>query len=145
MGARHIVVGLDGSAGSAAAARWCAETAPLLDADVIAVYALPLSVGVFPPTVPIVVPVEYDEETRRALADELEKWCEPLRSAGVEVRSTLVDGEPSEALMRVADDVDAALIVTGRRGRGGFAELLLGSVPHRLTHHARRPVLVVPA
>ncbi|MEX1008658.1 MAG: universal stress protein [Acidimicrobiia bacterium] len=142
---RHIVVGLDGSTGSAEAARWCAETAPLLDADVIGVYAIPVVFGLVPATVAPTVPVQYAEETRRALEDELAEWCEPLRSAGVEFRTMLLDGEPAQTLMRVADDVDAALIVVGRRGRGGFAELLLGSVPHRLSHHAGRPVVVVPA
>lgn len=145
MTARRIVVGLDGSEGSAAAARWCAEMAPLLHAEVIAVFALPVAVGIMPPTVPVTFPVEYDEATSRSLTDELMTWCEPFRAAAIEFRAMLLDGEPAETLIRVADDVDAALIVTGRRGRGGFAELLLGSVPHRLTHHARRPVVVVPA
>jgi nucleotide-binding universal stress UspA family protein len=142
---RHIVVGLDGSAGSAAAARWCAEIAPLLDAEVIGVYAFPVLISLVPPTAVATAPVEYDAKARRALEGELVEWCEPLRSAGVTFRTMLVDGEAAETLMRVADDVDAALIVVGRRGRGGFAELLLGSVPHRLAHHAGRPVVVVPA
>ena len=31
-----------------------------------------------------------------------------------------------------------------RRGRGGFAELLLGSTSHQLTHHVDRPLVIVP-
>lgn len=145
MAKRTIVLGLDGSAGSTAAAEWCAETAPLLDAEVVAVYALPVVVDLVPPTVPASVPIAYDEEMRRTFEANLADWCEPLRSAGVQFRTMLVDGEPASALIRVADEVDAALIVVGRRGRGGFKELLLGSVPHRLAHHAPRPLAVIPA
>ena len=71
-----------------------------------------------------------------------------MRSAarcGVPFDTRVVDGDPAPAIMELADEVDAVMVVVGRRGCGGFAELLLGSVPHRLTHHCERPVLVVPA
>lgn len=146
MASRSIVLGLDGSPSSDAALRWCAGSAPALDAEVIAVYALVPVVPLVPaPMSAAASAVTYDDEMRRQLARELDGWCAPLAAAGVEYRCELVDGAPAEAIMRVADEADAAMIVVGRRGRGGFAELVLGSVPHHLSHHASRPVLVVPS
>jgi nucleotide-binding universal stress UspA family protein len=49
------------------------------------------------------------------------------------------------ALADYAAERGAAVIVVGSRGRSASRELLLGSVAKALLHHARRPVLVVPA
>ena len=78
-------------------------------------------------------------------ADAAAQWCAPIRDVGVSCDARLVDGEPAPTIMELADEVGATLVVVGRRGRGGLAELVLGSVPRRLTHHCEHPVLVVPA
>jgi nucleotide-binding universal stress UspA family protein len=49
------------------------------------------------------------------------------------------------AILAVAADVDADVIVLGTRGLSGVKSLMLGSVSHAVLHHADRPVLVVPS
>ena len=50
----------------------------------------------------------------------------------------------ARTILRVADELDAALIVCGRRGRGTLRTAMLGSVSHELAGHAHRPVLIAP-
>ena len=56
----------------------------------------------------------------------------------------MIQAEPAGALLSVADDCDADLIVVGRGGTGGFDEFLLGSVPSQLALYSKRPILIVP-
>lgn len=48
------------------------------------------------------------------------------------------------AVLEVADDLSARLIVCGQRGRGALRSTLLGSVSHTLASHTRRPILIAP-
>jgi nucleotide-binding universal stress UspA family protein len=47
-------------------------------------------------------------------------------------------------IVEIADELDARLIVCGRRGRGAVTSALLGSVSHAVLAHAGRPVLIAP-
>jgi nucleotide-binding universal stress UspA family protein len=71
------------------------------------------------------------------------QWCKGLREAGVGYRMIIEDGRPASVIAQVADRVNADVIVVGRRGRGGVAELVLGSVSHELVLHSKRPILVI--
>lgn len=143
MTTRTMVVGVDGSDGAIAALAWATEHAPLLDAEVIAVHSMDVTMAMPPPTVAS-PPFVVDDQLRAGMRDALHEWCAPLRDAGVPYRAELYEGNPVGAINAVAEQFGADLVVVGRRGHGGFAELLLGSVPHSLTHHCPVPVVVVP-
>jgi nucleotide-binding universal stress UspA family protein len=48
------------------------------------------------------------------------------------------------AILDIADEQDAAVVVVGARGASGLSSALLGSVSYGLVHNSDRPVLVVP-
>jgi nucleotide-binding universal stress UspA family protein len=58
----------------------------------------------------------------------------------VELRTVV--GPPAEVLH--GQSLDAALLVVGSRGRGGFTSLLLGSVSQQLAQHAPCPIVIIP-
>jgi nucleotide-binding universal stress UspA family protein len=124
--------------------KWCADHAGALDAEVVAVHVLDLPLYAAPGIALVPMPppsaAQHDE-----LLDVVQRdWCKPLADAGVEFRALVTEGSPALVLSEVARHENAEMIVTGRRGRGGFSELVLGSTSHALTHHADRPLVIVP-
>jgi nucleotide-binding universal stress UspA family protein len=66
-----------------------------------------------------------------------------IRLAGVNVTPHAVKGDPADALIEIADKVDASMIVVGSKGMHGARRLVLGNVPNKVSHHAHRTVLIV--
>jgi nucleotide-binding universal stress UspA family protein len=142
-GIRRIAIGVDGSESSSAALKWAIKLAKGLGSQVIAVYAIEIP-AYFPE--PEELPFVLDQEWRDGLKSDFEeRWCKPLKVAGLPYRAVMEDGRAASVIADVADREKADMIVVGRRGRGGVAELLLGSTSHELVLHSRRPVLVVSA
>ncbi len=138
----RIVVGTDGSEHARAALDRAVQLAQPLDAEIVAVFAVP------PPSYIgygfEVVPPELDPEWRAEVQREfVHVWCRVLRDSGLRYRIVMEDGRPARVIADVARREDADLVVVGRRGRGGIAELLLGSVSHELTHLCDRPVMLI--
>jgi nucleotide-binding universal stress UspA family protein len=129
------IVGLDGSAESVKAFRWALrytqQTGGTL--EVLSAWTRPTSYGL-----PLVVGgLDPEEEGKTILEQAIaESELPPER-----VKAVAVHGSPTEAL--VAESAHANLLVVGSRGRGGVAELLLGSVSTYCVHHAHCPVVVV--
>jgi nucleotide-binding universal stress UspA family protein len=139
---QRIVVGLDGSAESARALEWAADLASLTGAEITAVTvfdAAPfLAWGIAREYIPNFALI------KAGVREDLTSWCEHLRARGVNHHAVMREGWPGDELLKEAEAQPTDLIVVGSRGRGGFRELLLGSVAHHVTHHAKHPVVVLP-
>ncbi|MDI3406856.1 universal stress protein [Streptomyces cavernicola] len=130
----YLVVGVDGSAAAEVALEHALTAAAARGAAVRAVWAWPRPLLGF-----------LDE--RAAVEDfrgQLDAATAPLAAAhpDVPLSRELRRGHPVDVL---ADAGRQALaVVVGRRGRGGFTGMRLGSVPHGLLHRAGCPVITVP-
>jgi nucleotide-binding universal stress UspA family protein len=80
----------------------------------------------------------------RAEVDQtLSDAAELVREAGVEVETFAREGDPADAILDVAEERDADLIIVGNKGMTGARRFLLGSVPNKVSHHAPCSVLIV--
>ena len=134
-----IVVGYDASPGSRAALDRALEIAAAFGDRLI------IGFGVAPPG----GPGEESRAHRQALRDHAEKLTtEALDRAvgvGVDVETALVEDKASSALIGLADENDARMIVVGSWEERPLKGAILGSTPNKLLYLAERPVLVVPA
>jgi nucleotide-binding universal stress UspA family protein len=65
------------------------------------------------------------------------------RAEGVEVQTHPVQDDPADAILNVAEEINADLIVVGNKGMTGARRYLLGSVPNNVSHHAPCSVIIV--
>lgn len=137
---KTIVVGTDGSKTAQQAVDQAAFLAAKLDAELHIVSGYKLPAAVYPGEA-FVVPVT-DEEIRNSVEAVLADAAADARTQGLRVTTHARSQAAAQALLDVAADHDADLIVVGSRGMSG-ARRVLGSVPNNITHHAECSVLVV--
>ena len=80
---------------------------------------------------------------REAVDATLAAAAEVFAAVGVEVDLYAQRGDPADAILDVAEERGADLIIVGNRGRAGAKRFLLGSVPNRISHHAPCAVLII--
>jgi nucleotide-binding universal stress UspA family protein len=142
---RNVVVGTDGSATAELAVRHAAELAKAFGARLTVVTAF--------------TPRPEEEAKRLQQAPEDVRWAitdatsadERARRArgiakeiGVEDVVLRVDsGDPASLLIDAADDSGGDVIVVGSKGMTSAKRFVLGSVPNKVSHHARCDVVIV--
>src|SRR3954471_11581597 len=142
---RSIVVGTDGSDTASKAVDEAIDLAKAVGAAVCVVSA-------YEP----VPKARLREEARQTPSDlqgmvnpregadaPLADAAELVRAAGVEVEPFAREGAPADAILDVAEERDADLIIVGNKGMTGARRFLLGSVPNKVSHHAPCSVLIV--
>ena len=142
---RSIVVGTDGSETAGKAVEAAVQLAKLCGAPLHVVSAYePVPKG------------RLREEARQAPEDTqwminpredvdatLRDAAETARTSGVEAETYARQGDPADAILDVAEEQSADLIVVGNKGMTGARRFLLGSVPNRVSHHAPCSVLII--
>jgi nucleotide-binding universal stress UspA family protein len=136
-----IVCGIDRSDASAEAAHRAMALARELHADVLCVHVVE---GV---AIPAAVPPELHGPLRTAAQQRAEEATEEwLREQGLSDAQWLVTlGDPAVALVEVADQRGAALVVVGSRALGPWRAAVLGSVSAEVARQASVPVIIVPS
>lgn len=142
--ARRILHPSDFSGASRAAFRKAIETAKSNRAELLIVH-------VMSPVVPVpgdgyVSPQLYDQlaSSSRAWAQKrLDGLVAQAKKSRVRVRGFLLEGAPSEEIVRFERARRVELIVIGTHGRTGLAKLFVGSVAERVVAAAPCPVLTV--
>ncbi len=140
-----IVVGIDGSHNASHALSWAMAEAGLRKSDltVITVHSVPASYWTGNP---VLLPGDEDKAAEARTSAEA-----AVAKAGAElgdrqpgsVTVLAVNGFPAQVLIDATQNAD--LLVVGSRGGGGFSSLALGSISSQVVHHAKCPVVVVPA
>jgi nucleotide-binding universal stress UspA family protein len=133
-----IVVGYDGSDSSKAALDRAVRLAKGLGDEVVLVF------GYAPPGIWGGEIAEH-EEAIEEFGQKLMNEAQQAKTDGVEVAYELVPRRGAEALLDVARQRDARMIVVGSSGEAPLKGAILGSTPYKLLHQSERPVLVVPA
>jgi nucleotide-binding universal stress UspA family protein len=138
MSEKSLIVGVDGSDGSRAAVDEAIDLAGDLGAALTFVFVRK------PPARWLGDPYYQRALTgdmvdaRRAVAEAVEK----ATTAGIEADAEILEGDPANELVSIADNRDADLIVVGSRGHGALAGAVLGSVSQSVSQHANRTVVV---
>jgi nucleotide-binding universal stress UspA family protein len=142
---RSIVVGTDGSDTAAQAVRQAVDLAGAVGAklELVSAYS-PVSQQ------------RLGEERRQAPEDlqwainpredvdaTLEAAAAVAREAGVAVEVFPRQGDPADAILDVAEEREADLIIVGNKGMTGAKRFLLGSVPNKVSHHAPCSVMII--
>jgi nucleotide-binding universal stress UspA family protein len=133
-----LVVGYDGTEGAHASLHVATELASELHDDIVAVFAFTISrLGG--------EVADYARTVREHGESVLQEARRVAGEAGVAIETVLLEEPIAEALIDVADERDARMIVVGSYGERPLKSALVGSTPTRLLHLAERPVLVVRA
>ena len=131
----RIVVGTDGSETASEAVERAIELAKLSGAKLGIVSAFEPTGRLAPEPLHVVYP--------RDVSLSLESAAGEAKMEGLEVQTHPREGDPADAILDVAEETAADLIVVGNKGMTGSKRFLLGSVPDKISHPAPCGVWIV--
>lgn len=136
----RVVVGCDFSPLSEIAITMAATVAaPLPNASVEVIYVM----APHGQKIPYSKLEDIDDQIREQVKGFIEAALRAARISQLHVNAHVYRGEPATEILRLAEDMQADLIVVGTHGRVGVKRLLMGSVAEKVMRDASCPVLVM--
>ena len=136
----ELVIGYDGSSCAKAALAKAVELAQVTGDG------LAIAFGYEPPSVRAGGPVGYQRDLIEQMGRErIAEAMATIEGTGVTATSVEIEELPADALIDVAEERGATMIVIGTRGESPVVGAILGSTAYKLLHRSTVPVLVVPA
>ena len=142
---QRIVVGTDGSETATVAVKQAAELAKATGASVELVSAYePISQArLRQERTEVPSDVQWSVNPREDVDAMLRDEADAVRELSVPVKTHARQGDPADAILDVAEEIDADLIIVGNKGMTGAKRFLLGSVPNKVSHHAPCTVMII--
>jgi nucleotide-binding universal stress UspA family protein len=141
----RILLAFDGSKEAYAATRAAVEISNATGSVLHIVYGLNMEPWLTYPSQ--IIPDTWEEnveENKRKARVWIDQRAERIEAEGAKVEEVhLAFGKPDEVIVKLGEELEASLIVTGSRGLGGVRRALMGSVSDSVVRHAHCPVLVV--
>jgi nucleotide-binding universal stress UspA family protein len=140
---RGIVVAVDGSPASNAAACWAARDAAMRNIPLTVVHAVATPTATWPPVAyPESLAVSLEDEGKKAILDAIKIAKDAMPAdRTVDIKRELVYSTPALALIKMSDE--AEMVAMGTAGRGLLARGVLGSVSSDVARNASCPVAVI--
>ena len=142
---KSIVVGTDGSQTATEAVRQAVDLAKQINAkiELVSAYEPVSDSRLREERTEAPQDVQWSINPREDVDSTLSDAAEIAKEAGVQVEEHARQGDPADAILDVAEEQKADLIIVGNKGMTGAKRFLLGSVPNKVSHHAPCSVLII--
>jgi nucleotide-binding universal stress UspA family protein len=142
---KSIVVGTDGSDTATQAVRSAVDLARAVGAklEIVSAYEPVSEARLKQERKEAPEDLQWAISPREDVDATLDQAASMARDAGLEVDVYARQGDPADAVLDVAEEQGADLVVVGNKGMTGAKRFLLGSVPNKVSHHAPCSVLII--
>ena len=142
---KRIVIGTDGSETASEAVRQATELAKMSGArlDIVSAYEPITRTRLQEEQRQAPGDVQYEISPREDVNLTLDSAAGTARNEGLEAQTHAMEGDPADAILDVAEEIKADLIIVGNKGMTGARRFLLGSVPNKVSHHAPCSVMII--
>jgi nucleotide-binding universal stress UspA family protein len=142
---KSIVVGTDGSETATSAVKQAVDLAKQIGAklELVSAYEPVSDQRLREERTEVPDDLQWMVNPREDVDSTLNEAADVAKEAGVDVEVYARQGDPADAILDVAEEQKADLIIVGNKGMTGAKRFLLGSVPNKVSHHAPCSVLII--